>query len=292
MPHPKYLIKDGEEAAPSGPFSVDELGAMAKKGSITPESLIRPDGGDQDWVSIRDEKNLASQLFPPRKVPVLKKPATPPEAVPIEEPADAPREGSPGRTPPRIQSKAPPSEKEEPGQSADVKEILAASSGAGTAAGRRALRRERFQRWAVSLTTPSLVLGLLLGAAAFGISERAFIEEAWESFEISSWLHQPAVLLATLDLLFAVLLFLGAHSLFPLIRIRSMAVLGFFGFHLYSTGQLDLLAGLAASCLGLFGITLSLRLKTVLLFAMATFCGAGYLLWRAVEGATFFQTLP
>lgn len=290
MSHSKYLIMDNNEGPEDGPFSLDELGEMAKQGSITPEFLIRVDGEDQDWMSIQEDQALADQLFPPRKVPVLKKRTSAPEEASDKSPSAAPKEGASSKSPPKVQEKPPPSNSEDQDRLVDVRDLLAASSGSGTPAGRRAQRRERWQQWAVSLSTPGLILGLLLSAAAFGISERTLLEEAWG--DMGSLLRQPVLLLAGLDVLFAALLLLGFSSVFSLVRVRSMAALGFFGFYLYSAGQLDLLAGLTASCLGLFGITLSVRLTAVLLFAAAAICGGGYLLSRTLEGAVIFQILP
>jgi len=96
-------------------------------------------------------------------------------------------------------------------------------------------------------------------------------------------LPHPLVVLGALDLVLATLLGLGVVSLYPLVRFRAAAGLGFVGFIFWIHGQMMPLFTLAAGSFGLYMSTIFVNYLPVFLASALGLAGLGAVAWFLIS---------
>lgn len=300
MAEQEYFVRspDGENAR--GPFSIEKLQSLVEAGQVDRNSLHFDDATDS-WKPVGENPVLVAALFPEKKKLTLRRRGEAPPApapapathdakpsaaaapsaseAPAKDAAPAvPAEGSKPAAPAPVPVEVPAAPAEDPEKGRprlSVEDILAAAE--GNTEEMEELRIEKMWRErAVALSLPMLALLMLASAAAsLFMHMEAIVDLALSGFA-TGWLElleEPLAVVGIVDLFFAMLLALAVTRLYPLLRLRLMLGLGYFGWMAYAAfaagngASLYELAGLAAFSLGVYLSTLTLS------FSFMLFCG-------------------
>jgi len=283
MSSTKFFLRHHPGDEILGPYTISELTSLAENKQLTPESELLPEEDSSEpnpeWKEIAAISEIQATLFPQkRKLSVRKRPEKTP-LVPVAANGTAAEE-------PRKQPDSAPAEYEDR-EGTDVREMLAAAQGK-TADTRQVKRKQRFRDLSAGLIIPGLLAMLVLSTCTFAFPHYEWIVEQFLLGEYFQILSRPAALAAIVDFVMLLLLALAATSIFPFLRFRMMAGLGFFGFFAYSFDDWTALGVLAAASIGVFGITATLNLKAVLLFLILGIGGWGFLAWQSWQGNLVF----
>lgn len=253
----KYYIREADSEDALGPYDPEQLLTLVEAGKLSPNSLYY-DERLESWVAIRANEELSDICFPAKRSLKLRSQATNEES----------RGDSEGEAAPY-----------------SVEDMLAAAEGdTDEARHLRAIVNDRER--AASLMMP--LMGTVLLVLAAGV-----LYPAWNVIDnlmqgkaplMELLMEKPILILGGLDLLLALLLFLGVSSVFPLIRFRALAGMGFFGVFWWAHGMNGDPEGIYKSIaavavgLGLFSATLCSRTRSLFLAVGLAFCGAVVLL--------------
>lgn len=251
-----YIRGEGEETA-RGPYNIDQLVTLAEAGQIQRETLFY-DQSMQTWLAIAANQALLDKVFPAKKKLILKK----------KEAAEAAADDAPQK--PAIH----------------IQELLAAAEG-NTKETRYVRELAKWRERAASLSVP--ILGSLLGLSALSMIYPSWnvVDQLLNDPDASyfSLFKSPIVLLGLLDLIFAVLVFLNALEVFPLIRLRAMVGSGFFA-TLYFAAHFNgdphgawLGSSVAAFGAGLFICTLTLNFRLMVAGGILGAAGIAGIAW-------------
>jgi hypothetical protein len=302
MAEQEYFVRspDGENAR--GPFTIEKLQSLVEAGQVDRNSLHFDDATDS-WKPVGENPVLVAALFPEKKKLTLRRrgeappPPPPAPAAPVAKP-DAPAAPAVPEVPAKGVAPSARTEGEKPAASASVpapaevpaapveepekgrprlsvEDILAAAEG-NTEEMVELMEQKKWRERAVALSLPMLAL-LMLASAAAGlyVHMEAIVDLALSGFA-SGWLElleEPLAVVGMVDLFFALLLALAVTRVYPLLRLRLMLGLGYFGWMAYAAFAagngvgLYELAGLAAFSLGVYLSTLTLS------FSFMLFCG-------------------
>ncbi len=250
----EFYIRQSETDAVRGPFDEDQITSLADAGQITLETLVA-DETQSGWLKVGDSDELKALLFPEKKKIGLKKGKEKQEFQQLNNPED---EGKEGVTVEQMLAAAE-------GHTGDTKHLKDRAKNIGKAAG---------------LSMPVLTAMMVLSGLSNSLPRYPVIMDLF-SGKFDSLAHEPFAIVGLLDFLLAFGLYLNVFSLFPVVRFRAMIGLGYFLFAYWSMGDM---AGIVASIcagLGLFICTITLNLKTMILFAIIGVGGMGYLAWAA-----------
>lgn len=277
MPSTRFYLRSAAGEEVLGPYTLSELKSLAENGNLTPDhELLAEEDADQpntDWQSFHALPAVQEEVFPKKRKLAVRKPTSKTPLVPA---------GDPGAVPP---PGTDPSESEEIEERSgtDVREILAAAQGK-TADTRRARSNQRARELAALLILPGLLIMLALSTFTFAFPQYEWIVEQFLLGEYTQLLTKPTAVVALVDLVMLFLLTLAATSIFPFLRFRMMAGLGFFGYFAYSFDEWIIVAALAAGSIGAFGVTTTLNLKGVIPCLIAGIGGFGFLAWQSWQG--------
>ncbi len=258
MPQEEYYVRAPDSQDARGPYTLDKLLSLAEAGQIDHDALYYDDEKEA-WTLISDNEPLHAQVFPPKKKLALRA-KTETELGALDH-KDAAR--------PQV----------------TVAELLAAAE-ADTEETRHLKERQRWEARTASAVLPLLTLTMLLSALSFIYPSWKVLEPLFMGAEGAGWsvlMEHPLPLVGAVDLVFALLLGLAVTGCYPLLRLRMMIGLGFFGFMGYAawaSGQdvgLVLMASALLFSLGVFIATLTLRFAVMVCATSAGILGvAGY----------------
>ncbi len=245
----EYYVRNPADTEARGPYTLEQIKSQAEIGQVTPETLYY-DANAEQWVVIGSNAELKASLFPEKKKLSLKKQTDfkpinqeKPDAAPIT--VDQMLAAAEGRT---DETK----DKQDP-------EIAAAR--------------------AAKIGMIAAILTLLAAAGGEVVPNVALIMSM-------DWLKiafQPLVILGAVDVVLAVLLGLGAASLYPLVRFRAMLGLGFLGFVFFVHGQSTAFLALAAGSVGLYLCTVFVSLLPVVIAALLGVLGMAAVAWQLLS---------
>ncbi len=158
-------------------------------------------------------------------------------------------------------------------KAADIDRILAESEGQTQDTAYLA-RRRRSKELAYSMSSPVLAFALLLLAFSFIYPVFPQLRDAVRDAQPQFIIEQPTVILAVIDLILAIAVGLAATEVYPILRVRAIIAMGFFGIIFYSFGNWPLLGASIATGLGLYVLTLSARFWLSLIASVLALGGA------------------
>jgi hypothetical protein len=253
----KYYIREADDEEARGPYNPEQLLTLVEASQLSLDTLYY-DERLESWVAIRANEELSNICFPAKRSLKLKPTSADGESIPDSEGEAAPY---------------------------SVEDMLAAAEGDTDEA--RHLRvivndRER----AASLMLPLMGTVLLVLAASVLYPAWNVIDNLIEGKAplIDLLMDKPVLILGVADLFLALLLFLGVSAVFPLIRFRALAGMGFFGVLWWAHGVngdpegFYKCAAAVAVGLGLFSATLCSRTRSLFLAVSLAFAGAVVLL--------------
>lgn len=257
----EYYVRSAESETARGPYTLEQLQSLGEAGQITPETYYFDDEKEV-WLAIRANLDLQGQVFPQRKKLTLRR-----------KEADIPDDETAGALEDAI-------EEEEHGPT--VAEMLAAAEGE-TDETRYVKEQAKWAEKTASIIPNFLGTVLLVSALSYIYPSWTIVSDLLEAGDEADYfvlLRRPLVIIGALDLLFGLMMLLGQTSLFPLIRVRAMIGLGYFGFMGYAQfangdpNGLILLGSAFATGIGLFILTLTLRFGQAVASGLAALAGA------------------
>ena len=228
----ELYIRNPSDAEARGPFSLQQVADLAEAGQVNHETLVH-DASAGDWKPIAALPQLAKVVFPEKKKLSLK-----PKEV---------------KTLNRLEDAAKP---------IDVNEMLDAAQGR-TEDTKDKVARQKGMELAVRIGGIAAPLTLILAAAAEAIPSLP----ALMAVDAAKIMARPVVLLAVIDIVLALLLWLGLTSLYPLVRFRAALGLGILGFIAHAQGTQMQLVAVALGSAGLFFSTVALAVVPAVLAA-------------------------
>ncbi|MDX2109676.1 MAG: hypothetical protein SFY80_05475 [Verrucomicrobiota bacterium] len=250
----EYYIRQPDSEAARGPFSVDKLASLAEAGQVTNETLYY-DEAREAWVRVVDNEDLRKQLFPEKKKLALRSKTS--EDMNLLNKQD--------------DSETVP---------VTVEQFLSAAEG-DTAETRHYKKAEARREKAAQLATPLIGLMMLVTAISLILPSWSILSEVIETSDYFLLVSKPLLIIGIIDLFLAICTFLGATEIYPVIRFRAAAGLGYFAFtywayHETSGSVNDLNAAYAtiAGGFGMFCSTLTLNLFMLIAFAATGLAGA------------------
>jgi len=260
----EYYLREIESEKAIGPYSLEQVQSLAEAGQISPKTLYF-DHEKEVWISIKANMDLNLQVFPQKKSLSLRKPEDPLLDGPTDD------------------------EEDDPGQELKVEDMLAAAE--GKSADTKHLKKQIDKRESsASILLPVLSLSFILSSVAFVLPHYPEIADMMKGnkFTYDSILEFPSLIMAFVDLMLALAMLLRATSLFPIVRVRALVGLGYFGYVGFAMLEFSPLYGMitlgAMICLhvGILVNTMTLKLGAVLLASALSICGGLALLWPII----------
>jgi len=245
----EIYIRSESETEARGPFNLEQLISLADTGQVTAETLYY-DATTEQWSAIGSKVDLMGEILPQRKKLKIK---TKTKLTLLNEEGDS----------------SPP---------ITVDEMLAAAEGrTAETAGKKdpgiaMARAAAIVRW-------SVIAMLLISA----VGELLPAQDAVMSIDPMKILPYPMVLFGAIDLVLATLLALGVISLYPFVRFRAAAGLGFIGFIFWTQGNVTPLLYLAGGSLGLYTSTIFVSYMPVFIAAALGLAGLGAVAWFLIS---------
>jgi len=242
-------LPDAEDA--KGPYNVEQLVSLAEAKRITSETQYYDDQKEV-WMALRSNRELNEQIFPSEKKLSLRQSQT----SEIE-----------------MLNKA----EEESSEKTSIEQILAAADG-DTDETRHKTTHLKWKERTSGYTLWSIALTLLMSGGAFAY----FNMELYTKLDYFGILKSPFAVLAIIDLLLGLCMLLSATSLYPVIRFRAMAGLGFLVMYALNFDQPVMAMAAGISMLGLFINTLTLQVGVFMFTGPMSVGGMGvflYLFW-------------
>lgn len=237
----EYYIRNPDVDESRGPFTIEQLTSLAETGNITLETLIY-DPASESWEVIEHHESR-THIFPERKRLTF-------------------REKS------EFESLNTAGELDIPAITID--DLLAAAEGTSE----ETKHRKKEGVWKEKAAT----LAMLLAAVAFILSAIGNIwvqRDPLFSFDMGGILKAPLILFGFFDLALALILFLQSTAVYPFVRFRAMLGAGFGLFYFWAAGYP--LVGIVAAIgsLGIYGLTIFLKLTPFIIFATLAILGMG-----------------
>ncbi len=288
MSEQEYYVRKPDAENARGPFTMDKLHSLVEAGQFDKDSVFYDDKMES-WRKIGDCPELCAVLFPEKKKLALRKRGEAQPAAAEAKPEVAASGNSTTdvaaktETPPVTEAApAVPVEEEKPDRSGiAVADILDAAE--GNTEEMKLLRIQR--KWrdrAVALSLPMIAFILLLSALGLAgphwESIYAFAMQT-EKVTFGSLLEHSGFAVALVDLFLALVLALAVTQFYPLLRLRLMLGLGYFGymgFAMWMSGDilgLFGMLGVAMFSIGLYVCTLTLNFGLMLGCGIAAFVG-------------------
>ncbi len=239
----EFYIRNATDTEARGPFSFEQLASLAENGQVTRDTLYY-DATTEQWVGVSDNPELTTSLFPEKKNLRVR-----------------PKEN--------VRSLNAAAEDDRP---ITVQDMLAAADGRTEDTRDRVDPAIAAGRAAMIGQYAALVI-LLISAAAFALPSI----DVLTSLDFAGMLANPLTFVAILDLVLALLIGLQVVACYPVVRFRAMLVLGFIGFITYMEGDMRLLAGAAASSIGLYICTVTTSIVGAIIGAVAGIGGSVFL---------------
>ncbi len=237
----EFYIRASDETDARGPFTLDQLSSLVEAGQVTPETLYY-DTLSEQWVPIEADPEVKAALFPEKRRLRIK-------------PRDARRATSSGdRTAAPI----------------TVDDMLAAADNRTEGAGAKTALRNQLRVARVGLW--SVVIMLVASAASLTLSPPAVLHLG--SGDLARLFAHPFAILGACDLLLALFLCLQMVSVYPLVRLRALLGLGFFGVVFWSYSETAPIAWVALASIGLYFSTIFISAIRLAVAVLLGFSGA------------------
>lgn len=220
----EFYIRTASETEAHGPFTQEQLASLAEAGKVDPQTLYY-EAATEQWVSISSNPELKAVIFPEKRRLTVK----PKERIAN---LNAGADTSPPIT---------------------VTDMLAAAEGRTSETRDKRDRSISMER-AAKIGRYACILMLIISAASLLLPSIDLIA----AFDTAQLALNPYVYLGVLDLCLALLLVLGAVSVYPFVRFRAMLAVGFLGLLFWSQGQMVPLAAVVVGSLGLYLTTASI----------------------------------
>ncbi len=238
----EYFIRNPESEEAKGPYTIEQLLSLAEASKIDPETLFYDDDKEV-WIAFKGSSELKDTLFPSEKKLVLRKKEAPEEKSPIEV------------------------KKKEESKIA-IEDLLAAAEGDTKETKHKSVGKKWRERTSV-YTVKTLMLTFLLSTAGLIFINLDTILER----NVGEMLANPFIIFAAVDLFLAFCLLLSVTTVYPLIRLRAVIGLGFMGYYFWNFDQPIISAFIAASMLGTFINTLTLRISVFIFSGLLSILG-------------------
>jgi len=242
-------LPDAEDA--KGPYNIEQLVSLAEAKKITSETQFYDDQKEV-WLALRASKELHEQIFPSERKLSLRQGQSP-EMELLNEAV------------------------EESSEKVSIEQILAAADG-DTDETRHKASGTKWKERTSQYTLWSITLTLLMSAGGF-----AYLNyELFASMDYFAMLKNPFAVLAAIDLILGLCMALSATSLYPIVRFRAMAGLGFLVLYAVNFDQPVMAIAAAVGMLGLFINTMTLQISVFMLSGPMAIGGTAvmiYLLW-------------
>jgi len=248
-----YYIRTPEQDESRGPFDISKLQTLAEAGQVHPNTLYY-DEDKEEWIPIALNENLKAQVFPEREKLSLK----------INK---------------REELKA---ESAETG-GLNVESMLAAAEG-DTAEKRKLTREKKSFDMAASIAAIGLALMMIFSALFMILPLISVVQAAMGDQNFATIFNYPTILVALFDLIMGIRLLLSVTEIYPLLRGKSMLMLGFGVYLGWAIGDPMVLGLIAAGNLGIFIATISQRISTMVLAFVLGIGGNAYLAYLALNG--------
>ncbi len=239
----EYYIRNPDVDESRGPFTLEQLTSLAETGNITVETLIY-DPASESWEVIEHHETLRPKIFPERK------------RLTFREKGEFESLNSGEAELPAI----------------TIDDLLAAAEGTSE----ETKHRKKEGIW----KEKAAVLAMLLAAIAFVLSAIGHIwvqRAALIEFDIAGILRSPLIIFGLVDLGLALILFLQSTAVYPFVRFRTMLGAGFALFYFWAAGYPLLGVATAIGALGIYGLTLFLKMAPFLISAALALLGMGAL---------------
>jgi len=236
----EFYIRASDETDARGPFTLDQLSSLVEAGQVTPETLYY-DTLSEQWVPIDADPEVKASLFPEKKRLRIRV-------------RDARRTTSTGdRTAAPI----------------TVDDMLAAADNRTEGAGAKTKMRNQLRVARIGLWS---VVGMLLASSAsLMLSPPAIMHIG--TGDLARLFSHPFALLGACDLLLALFLCLQMVSVYPLVRLRALLGLGFFGIVFWSYSESAPIAWVALASIGLYFSTIFISAIRLVSAALLGFAG-------------------
>jgi hypothetical protein len=266
-----FYLRDDADTDARGPYRLEQLISLAEAGHLDRDTLYYNEEREE-WLTIAEDEELLKEVFPEKKGLSLAKPGG---GQTIVKSGRGRETESGGNT-----------EDELPGVSVD--EALAAAEGR-TEETKHLRKRERESNLAAVITTPLLgVMMTLMSVALLYLH----VDLLMRAIPARDWMQllEPILVVGLVDLVLAILLFLSVTDLYPLLRVRGIAGIGFFGYIFWAGGGTFLALATIVIGLALLVTTLSLRLYTNVILLAGGILAASYLCFQSFMGVlgTYF----
>ena len=258
----EYYIRQPEADNARGPFNLSKLAGMAETGQIDLDTLIYHEE-EEEWLAIGSSEELKQTIFPEKKKLGLK--------VKSDEDLNL----------------LNVDEDEDDEETIAVADLLAAAEG-DTEETKHIKEKAIWQDKAAALAIPSIGVIMILSAITHIYPSIDIVQTVIDDEDYMLLLRRPLILVGALDLFFAISLFLSVTEIYPLLRLRAMVGLGYFGFLHWATWQtgdqmsLYLMVSSIGAGMGIFICTLTLNFMLMASFAVFGILGVGSYLYFTV----------
>jgi len=237
----EYYIRNPDSDESRGPFTVEQLSSLAETGNITLESLVY-DPDTEAWEVLEHHQTLRPQVFPERKRLTFK------ERAKFQSLNSGEHELAP----------------------ITVDDLLAAAEGV--------TEETRHKKKGAIWKEKAAVAAMYVAAISFLFSALGSLwtrRELLFAFDIGAIITSPLIILGVLDLGLALILFLQTTAVYPFLRFRTMLGAGFSIFFFWAAGYPLVGVAAAVGCVGIYGLTLFLKMAPFLVFAALAVLGMG-----------------
>ncbi|MGF1483896.1 MAG: DUF4339 domain-containing protein [Opitutales bacterium] len=241
-PVKEYHLREPESTKSQGPFTAEQMKALAEAGKLEPDTLYW-NTQKEEWIAIIDDSPLFSQVFPGRSKLALN------------------RED-------RLLEKMDTGE----GPELTVNQMLATAN-AETKETRHLARRERNRKLSTQIVPWGIGAGLVISGLALIASQWDLFREVLDTREYKQLASEPFLFIGVVDIILGVLVALGVSALFPVVRLRMALGFGYFGYIYWSIQSYPGAIGVTVASLGVFAMTLSANLFMTILSVMAAVGG-------------------
>ena len=258
----EYYIRQPETDNVRGPFTLTKLAGMAESDQIDLNTLIN-DRDEGEWLEIGSREELKQIIFPEKKKLSLK----------IKSDEDL--------------NLLNVDEEEDEEETIEVVDMLAAAEG-DTEETKHIKNKVVWQGKAATLALPFMGVILILSSIAYIYPSIDIVQTVIDEGNYMLILHKPLILVGALDLFFAISLFLSVTEIYPILRLRAMFGLGYFGFLHWATWQMGdqislyLMISSIGVSMAIFICTLTLNFILMISFAVLGILSVGSYLYLTV----------
>jgi hypothetical protein len=230
----EYFIRypDSEEA--KGPYNVEQLQSLSEAKKVKLDTLYY-DEIKEVWVAINSNEELSESLFPAeQKLSLRKKEDEELDLLNKPETEDS--------------------------KKLTIEEILAAAEG-DTAETKNKTAKAKWKHRTIGFTSLSLTITFALSAAGLAFLNIGTIQKLNPAMILSN----PFIIIAAIDAFLTLCLALSVTTVYPIVRFRAVAGLGFMALHFYSFGEMTIAILISISMVSAFINTFTTRVSVFLI---------------------------